>query len=1347
MTTSTKKFKLKSYAKYTGISLGLITAISIGSASYLFLTLDNHRKTIQKLVLEASGYAFNYDRLKTDFNTHAEPHLKITNLSLTNPQTKNTFFNLKELDLNLSYWSILYLQPIFSSIKIVGSSLYFEYNHKNDLILNDEVITNLAAESQTNFDFEEWFLNQKHIKINDLNLVLLDSKHKIQPFIVQNIDFENQNNDFQHSYQLKVSFAHSHLATDFNFFGQRLSEPRDWNDANLVVYNVGNQGYLVNLSAKVDDGQLKFIRAELDSNQQILKDYFHDLSTISNFKGTILFKQESGLNYSLSAPDLIINTRYGYLFDHASINGKIKLGQGGSLEVNKLKLAGINNLLKISKISNDLTMDGSIDLLRLNWQGKLLKPHDFNLISVFSDIKLSSQESNIPSFDNLSGTLNARESSGELNLALQNSTIDYPKFLYYPYKWKNFSSTLNWQLESNNKVQLSWEKTQLQTDELQLDTTGSYNQQKNQLSILANINYLNLPNLYRLLPKTVSASVVNDLKSNLRNGKITDLNIKLDGTPESFPFKSGGGKFTLNGNFSNVDYTLMPKWTPVTNLSGILTGIDQTITANIKTANLGQLQINNTKLGINDTTQDNLILIADGQILGTHNQFIDYITHSPYNAEVNQLEQWLEINGNAIAKFKAVLPLDHPQRLKLSGYYDVGNSQISLKQADININNIQGKVNFSQAGIQASNLTANMLDSDIELKALSNSKFELHSPNLNVSHIIESYFAPLESVITGQTQFDVSYDTHTNQLNVQSNLQGITINAPDPLGKFESETMLLQGSYILGNQLPQANLTIGNNIINAQAHFDKSNNLHKLLIGIGTNQFNSTSTHESAPIIVKAKLDNTFVNQWVEFFSTIMANKEKQATLKSTESTTSESNSNSLNDESSSLYPILFELNTNAIWLNNYNIVGGKISSLITTNEINTTINTPDIEGDIDYFIDENQVNAHLKRLIFSSANFYHGDLSQYVLPVSLESNMVYTQASESTLAFESTNWLNNQLNNKKSAQQYFDLEKLLQESATTLSKDNLAIESATESQIISNEPTTIPNINLIIDNLYLENYYWGYLSGNIYQHDDSLFIENFSVENNAATTHFNLVNHCLSCTQSEKYVAVNAHSDIKDFGLFITKADQGNIFKKGQGTLDISAIWQGGISDYQRENVVLRADIDINDGVLLKVNPGLFGALMGVINMSSINVTNLNHFNFNSFFGKSFAFKNFSSSLLLESDVLKIEKIQMLGDVANVNAFGDYYLESNTINTYLTVEPRLAGTAATTAGIVTLNPLIGVLVYIGEKLIGDPINKALAISYHVEGNVESPTMTQTKISKQLMQNFKSSLNFLKPDN
>ena len=191
----------------------------------------------------------------------------------------------------------------------------------------------------------------------------------------------------------------------------------------------------------------------------------------------------------------------------------------------------------------------------------------------------------------------------------------------------------------------------------------------------------------------------------------------------------------------------------------------------------------------------------------------------------------------------------------------------------------------------------------------------------------------------------------------------------------------------------------------------------------------------------------------------------------------------------------------------------------------------------------------------------------------------------------------------------------------------------------------------------------------------------------------------------------------------------------------DLGLKWRGGFSDFNVEKTLGWATLNIKNGEFTHINPGLFGSLLGVVSLTSF--TNVSRSNLNTFFGKGFAYNSWDMKVYIIFNLLKIENLKLVSNAASISSFGTINLKDQTIDSYLTVQPRLGTAVATTAGIVTLNPIIGGIVYAGEALIGNPINKALGLSYHITGKVSNPDLTKFNLSDQIQQNFISTTNIL----
>ena len=61
---------------------------------------------------------------------------------------------------------------------------------------------------------------------------------------------------------------------------------------------------------------------------------------------------------------------------------------------------------------------------------------------------------------------------------------------------------------------------------------------------------------------------------------------------------------------------------------------------------------------------------------------------------------------------------------------------------------------------------------------------------------------------------------------------------------------------------------------------------------------------------------------------------------------------------------------------------------------------------------------------------------------------------------------------------------------------------------------------------------------------------------------------------------------------------------------------------------------------------------------------------------------------------------MSMSGPMANVNSFGKANFANNSVDTYVSVAPKLGVVVALYCWVVTLNPIVGVAVYLGELVL-----------------------------------------------
>lgn len=1340
VTKPTKKhYTYKALFKVLRVSV-LLGCGGIGFMSVIFLNISHHKRDLQLMVHDQTGYYIDYDRLVTGFTWYGQPYIKINGLCITAPKHEHVFFSLKRLELTFSYRSLWQQKLIFDQLTLDNSALNIEYDKNSNLLLNGQIITNLQQPTDSKFNFANWLSAQGNINVKNIDILLYDSKHNILPLIID--DFElafNHAGRFNDQLIINTKVANNKLNLQLNYSGSDIADFTTWDDGVLHVKSVGNLGYLFDLKANVHNKQLNNIIGTLDSNQHVLNSYSADYSRVNNFKGKLYFNKVVDNKYQLNVNDLNIATNYGYLFNNATIHGDIDFGKSGTLDINNFKLAGLTSLLRYIKNEQRLKLDGDINTIHVHWIGRMRDPQQLKLDTTFANVSLQSKIDKVPSFNNLSGQIHAEKESGNVQLHLKQSKILAPQIFKSTLDVTQMLANINWTIESQNQLRLDWNNTNLTTPDFNLTSNGTYKQAESNLTCNIAVKKVNLAEVYKYLPLTTDKELIDDLHKNL-TGEISNAQITINGNPTKIPFATGDGKLNIQAKLNNVSYLYAYGWPKVTNLSGDVTESNQKVKFVTTNATINNLHIKTgSSVSIDNIAAKLPQLNGVGSINSTTEDFINFLINTPLRNDVASINNTANVNGQASVDLKFSMPINTPNKLLINGKYHLTNNKISLKSDNkYQLDNTSGTLNFNQKGLENGALTSQIFDSPLQISIPNQNEVNINAKDFNYDSLIKASGFNLTDIIHGNATTNLHYDLNTKQLAISSNLESVEINAPAPLAKNKDWATAMNINVDMSNDTYNATMNY-NDILFANLDLTSNLAINKLKIGLGASDLDLAKDNNSQ-ITLKARLENTYILDWAKFVDKIQTDLQSTIESNNIESTAIEYNTqNESSTESATTdnkdkdYSLInIEWNSNAFWLDKYNLDGGQALMSIYPDLLLGQISTPDIQGRAAFSLADKQLDIDLDRLLISSYNLQkkESSLSAEIYALNESDNILMTKESNTTQVTEA----------------YAELSNLSTESGFKSISSLFESSNQDESSESINEAPTqqIPAINFRVHNLYIQNSYFGDLQGNLYQQHNDIYLDNASIKNKSGITRFNMLNHCFSCANhSDEYVALNVHSDINNFGTFLVKANQSDMFKNGNGFMDISAFWDGSLTDFDLQNVIAYANMNINDGVLVKIKPGLFGTLMGVINFSALNITNMNHFNFNSFFGQSFAFKNLNTNLYLENNDLRIEKLDLSGDVADVSTFGDYYIESKNIDTYLTITPKISGTIATTAGIITLNPIIGGVVYLVQKLIGDPINKMLAISYHVQGDVDHPTMKQTTISKQVLQNMKSSVKLL----
>ncbi|MDD3265661.1 MAG: DUF3971 domain-containing protein [Burkholderiales bacterium] len=1308
-----KKILFK-YLRHTANISILVSTAAIASTAIVFTRLSHHKEDLQLIFKNFIGLEIDYSKLDSGFTATGMPFLKIDNLILSSAVNKSRILKLSNLDMILSYRSILSFAPIFNKLQINNSSLYLTLEKNDDITLNGVVISNLNDEgSDINLGY---LVNQQgSIDITNINVSFKDNKHNFKPLSINDYTL-HFNHDGQYARQLTMSakIKDNQFISKLEYDGLDTFDYRTWVNGKLSINAMTPHGYRVSINSLVVDHQIDYIKANLDSNDNVFTSYSNNFGDITAFKGNINVLNNGYNKYTVAAKNLLINTNYGYLFNNASIVGNIDLENGGSLDIKNVKLNGITGLINYMAESTLLNLSGNLNATNIYWFGNIRNPKNISLNSSISNVNLTSYNESIPSFTNLSGKINSTLDHGEITLSLNNSKITANKYLYQPININSFNSTINWQKESESWM-LTWKDSTFVTPDFTVKSSGSYHDTHNHLIASAVTKSINLSQIYKYLPNSLDKYTISSLKNDI-SGYINNLQININGDINNIPFKESDNvnKLNLKGELNNISYNVINDYPKLENIHGKFQLDKNTILNLSGNGNIAKMSISAHKIQIPNIMADSPIIVGSVVINGSTNNLLQSINETPYKKDIEQLLEKISVTGDGKTIIDLKVPINNPEKATVTGKHLLQNNEFSFNGESSSISNVNAIISFTQKGLTSGKAQGVVLDSIFDANITPKS-ININFPQLNYSALINKTAPALESTIEGASKTSIEYNIDNNIVKINSNLQGVYINIPDPIGKSINDIRDLSVIANISNKNIQAYYS---NIITSNVNLEDNFSLKNLNVNIGEpKEFESSTQYKTN---ININLDNIYIHKWLAFINQVSDKLAKTTAIK-LESQIQESESY---DDDNHIFPVNININSDAFWFNNYNFNGGSINATIYPHELVTAnINTPDVNGKIGYSASENNLSIDLKRLLISvENNIQHPNqtAAQVIAVATDESNIVLTNV-ESIHNIESSQIINNE---------------------HILPIKNIESNNH-ESSVILSKKIQLPDILISIENLYLNNAFLGSVKGNIVQQSNDLYLENITLNNASSSSHLNGFMHCLFCDNNteDKMAAINMHTNVKNFGQLATKFNQGDMFKGGNGSININAYYDGNLLDFKKQNLTLYSNINIENGTLLKVKPGIVGTFMGVVSLGAIS--SVNSLNFNNLFGQSFQYKNLISNFKIHDNTVSVANMTLNGDSAFIKSFGKYYIDSQQIDAYLTVEPKMGATIATTAGVVTLNPIIGGLVYFAQKLIGDPINKLLAVNFKITGDIHSPEIKPTELNEQILNNFKSSVQFM----
>lgn len=190
------------------------------------------------------------------------------------------------------------------------------------------------------------------------------------------------------------------------------------------------------------------------------------------------------------------------------------------------------------------------------------------------------------------------------------------------------------------------------------------------------------------------------------------------------------------------------------------------------------------------------------------------------------------------------------------------------------------------------------------------------------------------------------------------------------------------------------------------------------------------------------------------------------------------------------------------------------------------------------------------------------------------------------------------------------------------------------------------------------------------------------------------------------------------DVGRFSARLGYPDVVRGGQATLSGKLEWADAPTRIDYRSLAGQMQLDAGAGQFRKLEPGV-GRLLGILSLQALprRIT----LDFRDVFSEGFAFDRISGSIAVARGVMRTEDLEIRGPAARVRMTGSADVEAETQDLRVAVQPTLSESVAIGAAAGLLNPVAGVVTYLAQKALSDPIEKLFAYQYAITGSWADP--------------------------
>lgn len=801
---------------YATAGAAILAAVLLTLTRLLLPELEGQRSRVEALASAALGQPVHIRTLSSRLRG-ISPLVVLEDVELLDVAGEHPVARFREVEVGFApLLSLRRLRPVISAITVVGADLTLMRQADGALR-----VQGLAGADDGNAEAAEgigrWLLEQGRLALLDSRMHWRDLKTG-RSFDVERVDIELLNSDARHQLSVEVTLPPGmgrslHLALDLEgdvlqpgaWSGRGYMQGKDlrpapwleeWGPLGGLTLQQGV--FDLRVWGEWESGRLTATDVVAGVRDLALRGEHGELALAKLAAAARWQRQDQG--WELLLGDVSLQQQ---ATDAAEpLQARLRRdGEAWEVQVSSLRLhdmALVAPLLPMAEAQRTMVAamqpQGWVRQLRLALAGGELR-HAQGILDQASVAPWHA----LPGFSGLSGRWVWNGDHGRIVVDSRGGTLALPELFRAPLSLQQLQATIGVQRTAAGWY-LAFDGMRLATPDIQLAADAA-------LTLPPDATpYLDLRGLFWngravATPHYLPAGIMGNealawLDQAFRGGSVTRGGVLFHGPLAAFPFDGGEGRFEVDFGVHDAELFFQTGWPSLRQVDARVRFLNRGMSIEAETGQMYDSRISRAQVGIADLHHPLLTVQGAARLSG--DDAIRLLRETPLRRQLGDYVAALRMEGDSDLELEFALPLDNAlaktQPFRLSGAVTLQDNRLWLAEV-LSIDAIEGRLAFTDSGLQAEALRARMLDEPASITIYGEGRgadartIVAARGQLQAAALRRLHDAPLSARLNGrgtwQATLRVPHGEHRDgtQLRLHSDLRGIGLDLPHPLGK------------------------------------------------------------------------------------------------------------------------------------------------------------------------------------------------------------------------------------------------------------------------------------------------------------------------------------------------------------------------------------------------------------------------------------------------------------------------------------------------------------------------------------------------------------------------------------